>query len=47
MTREEFWNYINGPRIIRQDYIVHIRQKHTESANWEYTNQVLEPESED
>ena len=46
MTREEFWDYINGPKIIRQVYIVHIRQKHTESENWEYTNEVLEPDSE-
>ena len=46
MTREEFWDYINGPRIIRQVYIVSIRQKYTESGKWEYTNEVLEPDSE-
>lgn len=46
MTREEFWDYINGPKIIRQVYIVSIRQKHTESENWEYTNQILEPDCE-
>jgi len=46
MTREEFWDYINGPEIVRQVYIVHIRQKYTESGKWEYTNEVLEPDSE-
>lgn len=47
MTREEFWDYINGPRIVRQVYIVHIRQKHTESGEWEYTNEILEPDDAD
>lgn len=47
MTREEFWDYINGPRIIRQVYIVHIRQKYNESDKWEYSNQILEPDDAD
>lgn len=47
MTREEFWNYIHGPNIVRQVYIVSIRQKYTESGKWEYTNQILEPDDID
>ena len=41
MTREEFWKYIHKPNIVRQDYVVAIRKKHTEHSEWEYINELL------
>lgn len=41
MTREEFWEYIHKPNIVRQDYIVSIRLKNSEYSQWEYINELL------
>ena len=41
MTREEFWDYIHKLDIVRQDYIVAIRMRHTEHSEWKYTNELL------
>ncbi len=41
MTKEEFWEYIHKPDIVRQDYIVTIRMRYSDHCEWEYTNELL------
>ena len=41
MTTEEFWEYIHKPDIVRQDYIVAIRMRHSDHGEWECTNELL------